>query len=152
MAGTTPGPEAERRSLEAGWISIPADAQVVDPPKLSLAGSGVPRAQQKLARELWAYWWASPVATMWDRRSDLEGLRRLVVLTVAGGQAAALLAEVRQLEDRFGLNPVARRKLYWRIEGVDVPSRAASDLGPAAGNGVLPAAGGKKDPRLRVVS
>lgn len=97
------------------------------------------------------------MALMWSE-FDQPALERLLLLTAKswiGAASAAELSEVRQLEDRFGLNPVGRRKLYWRIEGVDTPSRAAEDLAGAAENGgsaALPAAGGKKDPRLRVVS
>jgi hypothetical protein len=93
------------------------------------------------------------MALMWSEY-DAPQLERLLVLTAESweGASAAGLSEIRQLEDRFGLNPVARRKLYWRIEGVDLPSTEAADLGGGQGQGkALPAAGGKADPRLRVV-
>ncbi len=95
------------------------------------------------------------MALMWSE-FDVPQLERLLVLTAKawGDAPASLLGEIRQLEDRFGLSPQARRKLYWRIEGVDAPSKSAGDLsGGAAGEGepVLPSAGGDSDPRLRVV-
>jgi hypothetical protein len=93
------------------------------------------------------------MALMWSEW-DAPQLERLLVLTAGSwlGATGAMLSEIRQLEDRFGLSPQARRKLYWRIEGVDLPSTEAADLG---GQGeeeqALPAAGGKADPRLRLV-
>jgi hypothetical protein len=93
------------------------------------------------------------MALMWSD-FDVPQLERLLVLTARSwdGATAAGLSEVRQLEDRFGLSPVARRKLYWRIEGVDLPSTEAADLGGHEGSRrSLPSAGGKSDPRLRVV-
>lgn len=146
MPGPPPSPTAVHRSREAGWVTIPADAKVEDPPKLSLAGLELGRSDQREIRRKWAYWWSSPVATMWDPATDLEGLRRLAIVSVTGKPSA--LSEIRQLEDRFGLSPSARRRLYWRVEGVDVPSTAAEDLAGGSSAASLPRAGGKSDPRL----
>lgn len=159
MAGNTPQPGAERRSLEAGWVSLPAEGRGGPIPELAYISWGDHDETELHAKALdcWDQWWRSPMALMWSE-FDQPALERLLLLTAKswiGGATAAELSEVRQLEDRFGLNPVGRRKLYWRIEGVDTPSRAAEDLsgsGGAAEKGAPPSAGGKKDPRLRVVS
>jgi hypothetical protein len=153
MPGPTPGPHSEQRTVDAGWVTLPAAGRGGPAPTVSLAGAGLPAAVQRRARELWAIWWGSPMALMWSD-FDVPQLERLLVLTARSwdGESAAGLSEVRQLEDRFGLSPVARRKLYWRIEGVDLPSTVAADLGGVQGQrSVLPTAGGEADPRLRVV-
>lgn len=90
------------------------------------------------------------MACMWAP-ADVDQLERLLLLRmrVESGGTAAELSECRQMEDRFGLSPSARRKLYWRIDGVDVPSTDAEDLvddKPKIDEG-LPAAGGEHDPR-----
>lgn len=153
MPGPPPGPQAEQRSVDAGWITLPAAGRSGPAPVLSLADRGLSRGLQTKARALWRVWWSSPMALMWSE-FDAPQLERLLVLTAESWahSTAAGLAEIRQLEDRFGLSPQARRKLYWRIEGVDLPSTAAADLGGGQEKKpALPSAGGKADPRLRVV-
>jgi hypothetical protein len=154
VPGPSPGPLAEQRTVDAGWITLPPGGRSGAAPEISLADRGLPRKLQARARRLWATWWGSPMALMWSEY-DAPQLERLLVLTAESwlGASAAGLSEIRQLEDRFGLNPVARRKLYWRIEGVDLPSTEAADLGgQGQAKAALPAAGGKSDPRLRVVN
>ncbi len=43
----------------------------------------------------------------------LAGLNELLE---QGEATAMVLSEIRQLEDRFGLSPMARRRLQWEIE------------------------------------
>lgn len=105
-------------------------------------------AEADFADELWRFWWRSPMALMWSEY-DAVGLCRLVDLTVAGGSSAPILSERRQLEDRYGLNPVGRRRLFWRIEGVDTPSRDAAGLSGRVERKGPPSAGGKRDPRRK---
>ena len=61
------------------------------------------------------------MATEW-LAADAFTLRRLAwMLDVAhrGESTAALAGEARQIEDRFGLSPVSRRRLGWSVdEGV----------------------------------
>ena len=55
--------------------------------------------------------------------ADVDALRRLawmVDVLTRGEGTAALAGEARQLEDRFGLSPVARRRLEWSIEPAEV--------------------------------
>jgi hypothetical protein len=66
----------------------------------------------------WSTVWASPMAGMW-LESDTPVLERLAELLDAlyrGDRRARILNEIRQLEDRFGLSPLARRRLQWEIE------------------------------------
>lgn len=61
--------------------------------------------------------------------ADIPALVRLTVLTELSTALeinAAVLSEIRQLEDRFGLSPLARRRLQFDI------NRAANQLKPEA--------------------
>jgi P27 family predicted phage terminase small subunit len=105
----------------------------------------------KVTREAWAAYWSAPVASVVDRRSDLPAIRRLFTLyderercyrsartarVVAGSQGQPVLnplykhmttldAEIRQMEDRFGLTPASKGRLgitlaeavdqWWRL-------------------------------------
>ncbi len=76
-------------------------------------------------RAWWRALWASPISQGFDV-VDHPALTRIVVLWVRaldGRAAVGELAELRQLEDRFGLNPLARRRLGWRLG----PQRASAD-------------------------
>lgn len=151
--GPTPGPEGESRQLNSGWVELPASGRPGPAPSLSLAGAGLSKDEQVWARKLWATWWSSPMALMWSE-FDRPQIERLLILTARArsGASAFGISEIRQLEDRFGLNPTARRRLYWRIQGVDLPSTDAADL-PATTSerAALPSAGGQADPRLRML-
>ena len=67
--------------------------------------------------EWWATVWASPMASAW-LPSDVPVLRRLAVLleAVMVEPKMGLLQEIRHLEDRFGLSPLARTRLQWEPE------------------------------------
>jgi hypothetical protein len=68
-------------------------------------------------RAWWRTLWASPISQGFDV-VDHAALTRIVVLWVRaldGRATVGELAELRQLEDRFGLNPLARRRLGWQV-------------------------------------
>ncbi len=61
--------------------------------------------------------------------ADVPALARaaqLVARAAAGEASATELAELRQLEDRFGLSPLARRRLQWEVEQAAGPSKPGS--------------------------
>ncbi len=63
--------------------------------------------------------WASPMAHAW-LDADVPGLVRLAGLmerSRAGVDTPlTVLTEIRALEDRYGLSPMARRRLQWEVE------------------------------------
>lgn len=83
-------------------IVVYSDARVERVPEPSLPLSGIQLTT-------WAALWAQPVATLWAE-SDVGAVARLVVLQTSAStfKQSGLLAELRQLEDRFLLNPYAR--------------------------------------------
>jgi hypothetical protein len=70
--------------------------------------------------KLWGELWATPQATAWEDFGWTRTVARYckLVLTAERPRATGtVLSEVRQLEDRLGLNPMAMRRLFWEIEG-----------------------------------
>jgi hypothetical protein len=88
----------------------------------------VPPGLSKQTQAWWRTLWASPMAGLYID-ADVPGLTRLARLLdqiERGDMTAALWAEVRQLEDRFGLSPVARRRLQWEVSFGDELAAARS--------------------------
>ncbi len=85
------------------------------------------------SEETLAWWravWTSPVADALYLPGDAYPLARLgnMLESIRKGEAsAAVMGEARQLEDRFGLSPVARRRL-----GVFVDRRTAAEIDGSA--------------------
>ena len=123
MPGPPPKPASQRRRRnKAPAVVKLANRQPGKPPSL-------PKGFSPAARKWWATVWASPMAVLW-LEADVPSLVRLaalVELADSGEMAPQVLAEIRQLEDRFGLSPLARRRLQWELE-----QGAEAEAGPAA--------------------
>lgn len=83
-------------------------------------------------RELWVQMWAQPVAVLWDP-VDVAPLSRMVMLQTSATTFidSRLLIELRQLEDRFLLNPYARAQQRVVIERRDEEAVRAATAVPA---------------------
>jgi hypothetical protein len=125
-----PKPPSQRRRQNriAGERVIPADAKREAMPEL--VGDYTDET-----RRWWQQVWKSPIATMY-LDCDTPGLELIAMLVDRvnrGTASAALLGELRQREDRYGLNPLSRRRLGWEIRPAlpgDAPEagdRAATD-------------------------
>jgi hypothetical protein len=99
-------------------VRVPAGARVAEVPDPSVTFT-------KAQRAVWDGLWAQPIATLWDE-ADVPSLSRLVVLQTSRKAIfdRGLLAEMRQMEDRFLLNPYARAQQRVEIVG------EAGDEGP----------------------
>lgn len=113
-----PKPDAERRRRNAptfDWVHLPKAGRKGRPPALPTRKP----TWHAGTRKWWADLWATPQATQWDETdAELYRLAMLHELTMygsAGGALPALLAEMRQIEDRHGLNPKALLQLRWII-------------------------------------
>ena len=63
--------------------------------------------------------WRTPQADAWSNLGWTRVVARyasLVIESESGKVSVALLAEIRQLEDRLGLSPMAMRRLQWDVE------------------------------------
>lgn len=111
--GPPPNPNARRRNKRPEWRTLPAAGRDGNPPAFPLPGRG------KALLELWASLWSSPQAVAWEQLGWTRIVARYAKLLLAAERKdapIALLAEVRQLEDRLGLTPMSMRRLQWEIE------------------------------------
>lgn len=143
--GRIPNPDLDRRERHYKFTKIPADPNTAEPPELQ-------HEHTERGQRQWARWWSTPMSRMWGP-FDSDALERLLLMYEgywAGEQVP--FAEIRQLEDRYGLTPASRARLCWQVEGIDIPSVKPERLGNEPVEGTRPKAGGKADPRrLRAV-
>ena len=107
-----------RHALKFDWVALPAEGREGPVPAL-------PEWRVWDARA-WGWWselWAKPQATMWAQDgSTLFAYACLYDDLIAGrAEAAKVSAEMRQHEDRHGLNPKAMLQLRWRIVESEEP-------------------------------
>lgn len=114
LAGPPANPFS-RKSLSGAngeWVTLPADGFDGDLPSWPLHN------EPSTAEEaLWMDLWRTPQAAMWAESGFERVVARYVMVTVLSEEepTAAMLSEVRQLEDRLGLSPMALKKLQWVI-------------------------------------
>lgn len=132
MPGPPPKPDSQRRRRNAVAPAqrLPADGRPGPAPDWPL-----PRAT-KTEEKLWADLWATPQAAAWERLGWERVVARYtrVLLKAERTMLAALLSDVRQMEDRLGLTPLAMLRLRWEI--------AADEIAEARE---------EKEPRVRLV-
>jgi hypothetical protein len=111
--GAAPKPNAQRRrGLANGVITrLPAEGRKGDPPPWPLSGAGCDL-------EIWAELWSTPQAAAWETLGP--GMvrvvaRYVVLLAEAEVGEPKVAAEVRQVEDRLGLSPLAMLRLRWEV-------------------------------------
>ena len=118
---TVPGPppkkNARRRNARPDWVTLPADGRKGRAPRWPLSG----RVQRG-----WAELWRRPQAVMWERNGDEYLVARYLILRNAIQDEldhsvvnATAMAELRQIEDRLGLSPMAMKRLQWEIGDVE---------------------------------
>ena len=117
MAGMGPAPkaDADRRRANAptfGWTVLPA-ARPGPAPELPPV-----REWSAETERWWAALWSKPQATQWDQ-SGMSAVPMAIlyedIQSDPDARAAALLGELRQHEDRHGLNPKAMLQLRWLL-------------------------------------
>lgn len=115
MPGPPPNPNARRRNKRPEWRSLPAAGRTGDPPKYPLQRPSV------AVLALWLDLWRTPQSVAWEALGWTRLVARyakLLVVAERSNATAAILGEVRQLEDRLGLSPMAMKRLQWEIEEV----------------------------------
>lgn len=130
------GQKVTRHAPTFDWVILPASGRKGPVPKLPGGTKWL-----KATREAWADLWSSPQAVAWDQsgrtlHSWAEAHHALQEAKKDGKSVTPILAEMRSIEDRHGLNPKAMLQLRWRIvddEGVVVsqPSEPSQGRSPA---------------------
>lgn len=126
MPGPAPKPDAQRRRRNApmaNTLRLPSEGRTGPTPRW-------PRMGRPPA--VWAELWRTPQAVAWERLGWTRVVARYCsALAVAEkSMSPAMLAEVRQLEDRLGLTPMAMLRLRWEVAADEVAE--ARDERPAA--------------------
>lgn len=127
MPGPAPKDPAQRRRRHATGAQktlLPASGRTGAAPRWPLAAA---------KPSLWSSLWRSPQAVAWQRDGLVRVVARYALLLVDAEEPGApitLLGEVRQLEDRLGLNPKAMRSLLWEISTDELAEKRAEQ--PAA--------------------
>lgn len=148
MPGPAPKPEGEKRRRNQAtfdWTLLPRSGRKGATPKLPTR-TPAGRAWSASTKSWWAKLWHTPQSTQWGEHDD--ALLRMAWLREkfwANDASAAEMSELRQLEDRYGLNDKAMLQLRWRI--VDDELLEHGTAAPDA-----PKAGGERRERLRVVA
>jgi hypothetical protein len=111
MPGTPKPPgQRRRRNTSAGqWVKLRSGVEVQVP----RAPAGLGAAGKRWWRDVWG----SPMAAVFlpaDRHALEQGAR--LVDHLAEGFDAPARTELRHIEDRFGLTPLARRRLQWEVD------------------------------------
>lgn len=114
MPGPPPKPSHLRqrtnRKAGAAVIAAPRRLRVPDLPNPDQ------RQFHPLTIEAWERAWSSEMAGQW-LETDADGLGRLALLwdEFYKSPRAAVLAEIRLQEQRFGLSPLDRSRLQWEV-------------------------------------
>lgn len=113
MPGPAPKKNARFGVGKSGWVSLPAEGRSGKAPAWPLSGR---------APAGWAELWRLPQAVMWERDNSVVQVATYLLTRTAAHEAlevgepnAALLSELRQIEDRLGLSPMALKRLQWEI-------------------------------------
>lgn len=131
--GPPPKPTAQRRRglSTAPATRLPAEGRQGDPPPWPLSLSAA------YDEGAWADLWSTPQAAAWERLGPgtVRIVARYVVLLAEAdvGEPKAA-AEVRQLEDRLGLSPMAMLRLRWEVAADEVADArtARTSAGPVS--------------------
>jgi hypothetical protein len=123
MSGMGPAPkrpeERRRRNATVAMTKLPAGGRQGDPPPWPLEEFGEYEAS------VWAELWRTPQAAAWDGMG--VGVRRVVAryvrLVASPEPSEKTLPEIRQMEDRLGLNPLAMLRLRWEVTEDEVGER-----------------------------
>lgn len=116
------GQKVNRVEPKHGWVNLPAAGRDGPPPRLPGW-----RQWQPATRVWWKALWAKPQATQWQQDgSTLVVLACLYDDLIAQrSDATKVSTEMRQHEDRHGLNPKAMLQLLWRVVDDDGVEQAA---------------------------
>ena len=115
MPGPPPKPPSQRRRRNATTapVTLPSAGSKRKLPALPIT------KPMAATRAWWKTIWASPMAAVW-LEADVPGLVRLAELIDLGHREGATpltaMSEIRALEDRYGLSPLARRRLQWEVD------------------------------------
>lgn len=139
MAGHGPAPKkrANRTNhhapLRGEWVTLPALPYRGEKPTLPRVKGGLLESTKRV----WADWWDTPMAHMWNR-SDWPVLVQLLLMIDRINRSlnssefftgyASMVTESRLLRDALGLTEKGRRDLRWELPGESGPESEGPHL------------------------
>jgi hypothetical protein len=129
MPGPAPNPNARRRNVKPTTTRLPAGGYEGDVPPWPLSRAN------KAEKDTWAALWRLPQAAEWIKGAHARTVARYVRALVVAEQREASafhLSEVRQLEDRLGLTPMAMMRLRWEVVVDETEAPEVADDAPVA--------------------
>lgn len=114
MPGPAPKPAAQRRRTNPtiAMTRLPSEGRKGEAPEWPM------RTHAGFDENLWDELWSTPQAVAWERlgAGTIRVVARYVVLLAEAdvGEPKAAM-EVRQIEDRLGLSPLAMLRLRWEV-------------------------------------
>ena len=123
MPGPPPKKNARRRNYRPDWVTLPGTGRPGAPPDFPIAPAvdddGVVHDHPDALPDLWADLWATPQADQGERLGWTRVVARYALLVLATEtprrRNGKTLEEVRHLEDRLGLTPMAMKRLQWEV-------------------------------------
>lgn len=121
MPGPAPKPAAARvrspKPQGGEWVGLPSEGRKGKPPALPLT-----RKWRKSTRDLWALWWSSPQAVMWDQSGKTLWRWAELADAAAAGEINLIAAgrEMRAMEDDHGMSPAAMQRRRWFVVADEV--------------------------------
>lgn len=120
MPGPAPKPTEQRRRRNApiaNTVKLPVEGRRGETPRWPL---------DEPEPGIWRELWETPQAVAWERLGWTRSVARYARLAEEAeklGTSAAILSEVRQMEDRLGLSPMSMLRLRWEIVSDDTAER-----------------------------
>lgn len=119
MPGPAPSDNPRRRNARPTTVKLPRGGRVGRVPAFPIKGRTV------RVPAVWKDLWKTPQAAAWETMGPgiVRTVARYALLLVDAevrGAPAAILTEVRQLEDRLGLTPMSMLRLRWEISTDEV--------------------------------
>lgn len=122
MPGPPPKKGVRRRNLRPDWKVLPREGYGGPVPDWPVGMGG-----NAAAKRLWIDLWRTPQASAWAELGWNRVVARYALACVRAEMdeaPASLMGEVRQMEDRLGLSPMAMRRLQWEIGEAPEPPKA----------------------------
>ena len=134
MAASYPKPDGQkvtRHAPQFGWTDLPMEGRKGKAPLLPKW-----RLWHAETEKWWKALWATPQATQWKQDGSTLFVLATLYDDLIGGRAepAKVSAEMRQHEDRHGLNPKAMLQLRWRVTDPDAVANSAPARPKASGS------------------
>lgn len=120
MPGPAPKLNPVRRNARTGPLMLPSEGRKGPAPAWPL------RTVSDEEAATWDELWATPQAVAWEKLGYTRSVARycrFLVLSERTDAPVTLLSEVRQMEDRLGLTPMAMRRLLWQVAPDEVAER-----------------------------